>query len=130
MKVIKFFSNLGGIILFYGVISFLSLILVVFTDKKENPYGNRCVVNKEYNFSELFKDEEVSNITYRIGCNTYYVIVNVSDELSEDRIRALLIKFSLIKDQEGIKSSVEVIVNSDKPYFARLLDEGKVLVVG
>lgn len=130
MKVIKFFSNLGGIILFYGVISFLSLILVVFTDKKENPYGNRCVVNKEYNFSELFKDEEVSNITYRIGCNTYYVIVNVSDELSENRIRALLIKFSLIKDQEGIKRPVEVIVNSDKPYFARLLDEGKVLVVG
>lgn len=130
MKLIKLLVNLGGIILFYGVIAFMSLILVVSLDKKEEPFGNRCVTEDNYNFNELFKSADVKDINYHLGCNTYYVNVYVNEDLSKDDIKVLLIKYSLIKQELGIETPVEVVIHSSKPYFARLLDEGKISLVG
>ena len=130
MKIVKLLSNLGGIILFYGLLSFISLVLVILVDKNDNLYGNRCYVKDEYDFKELFKSEEVKEVSYHVGCNTYYVNVYVDENLSKDEIKVLLIKYSLIKQGLNIDTPVEVIVHASEPYFARLLDEGKISLVG
>jgi hypothetical protein len=130
VKLFKFLAGIGGVILFYGVIGFISLVLVIYTDNKINMYGNRCVTADAYNFKELFKEDAVTNIDYRLGCNTYYVSVSVNDNVSENQIKALLIKYSLIKENNNIEIPIEVTVISSKPYYARLLDEGTITFVG
>jgi hypothetical protein len=130
MKLFKFLASLGGVIVFYGIIGLISLVLVIYTDKQVNLYGNRCVAKDEYNLTELFKDDKVNEIDYRLGCNTYYVTIKVDESLNTDQIKALLIKYSLIKKDQNINIPIEVTIDSNKPYYARLLDEGAISFVG
>lgn len=130
MKLYTVFAKIGAILFMYALLAALALVLVVQFDTVKNPFGDRCNTSINQNIDEIFYVEEVKDFSYHLTCNTLYLNATLDENASDGQVRALLIKYALLKEQNQIPYSVEVLVKAKETYFSRLLNEGAVTLVG
>jgi len=117
-----------GLVVFVWAIMFVSAISIFSLVNKDTIYyGNRCnsTINKKA--INYLNQEEIIAYDYELNCNTLYLDLNVNDELSKEKIIALLTRISTYYSSIKLNTNTQVTIkNKNYLILASLINDGSV----
>lgn len=113
-KLWRFLVNSGLVLFIYFIMFVGSVSLVSLTQKGVVYYGNRCSSSLDKKAISYLNQEEIIAYDYDFNCNTLYLDLNVIDDLSESKIKALLVRISSYYKSINFDVDTQITIKNSK----------------
>lgn len=108
--------------MFTGAVSIFSL-----ANRNTIYYGNRCNSFLNEKAISYLNQEEIIAYDYELNCNTLYLDLSVNDDLTKEKIFALLTRISIYYNSINLNLNTQVTAKNNKYLIlASLINDGSV----